>query len=218
MQRRESEGDGVESRLSGQPGRPAAGARAGREDRDVESHVFAAAARGDRSAFAVLLRHYDRLLRLVVFRLVDDRDEMDDVMQEVALKLYRSLPGLRSEAALSTWLYRAAYSTCVDHLRKRRPIDPYAPDEFPETGDADARGSDPAEIVAQAGAVRALLAVLTPEQRVVVTLVDQEGFDYSRVSDIVGVPVGTVASRLNAARAVLRRTLTGDVAPEDRDG
>jgi RNA polymerase sigma-70 factor (ECF subfamily) len=191
--------------------------RPDREDRDVESHVFAAAARGDASAFAAILRHYDRLLRLVVFRVMDDRDEMDDVMQEVALKLYRSLPGLRSEAALSTWLYRAAYSTCVDHLRKRRPADPYAPDELPEPR-AEARASDdPAEIVAEASAVTTLLATLTPQQRIVVTLVDQEGFDYARVGEIVGVPVGTIASRLNAARAVLRHALTGDAPDEGRN-
>lgn len=188
--------------------------RPDRENRDVESHIFAAAARGDRSAFAALLHHYDRLLRLVVFRLVDDRDEMDDVMQEVAIKLYRSLPGLRSEAALGTWLYRAAYSTCVDHLRKRRPADPCAPDEMPEPRPGDHTSGDPAEIVAEASAVETLLSALTPQQRVVVTLVDQEGFDYARVGEIVGVPVGTVASRLNAARAVLRRALTGASAGE----
>jgi RNA polymerase sigma-70 factor (ECF subfamily) len=205
-------------RLSGQTGRPAVSPRPDREERDVESHVFAAAARGDRSAFATLLRHYDRLLRLVVFRLMDDRDEMDDVMQEVALKLYRSLPGLRSEAALSTWLYRAAYSTCVDHLRKRRPADPYAPDEMPEPRPETRPSADPADVVAEASAVEALLATLTPQQRLVVTLVDQEGFDYARVGEIVGVPVGTIASRLNAARAVLRRAVTGDGMGQDAHG
>lgn len=210
-----SEGEAHPSRLSGQTGRPAVTPRPDREDRDVESHVFAAAARGDRCAFAALLRHYDRLLRLVVFRLLDDRDEMDDVMQEVAIKLYRSLPSLRSEAALSTWLYRAAFSTCVDHLRKRRPADPYAPDEMPEPRAGARRSGDPAEIVAEASAVETLLSRLTPQQRVVVTLVDQEGFDYARVGEIVGVPIGTVASRLNAARAVLRRALAGDGASED---
>jgi RNA polymerase sigma-70 factor (ECF subfamily) len=208
----ESEDDARASRLSGHTGRPETGRRPSQEGRDVESHVFAAAARGDRSAFAELLHHYDRLLRLVVFRLVDDRDEMDDVMQEIAVKLYRTLPSLRAQAALSTWLYRAAYSTCIDHLRKRRPVDPYAPDELPESRLGAVMSDDPAELVAQAAGVEALLALLTPDQRVVATLVDQEGFDYARVSAIVGVPVGTVASRLNAARAVLRRALT---APQD---
>lgn len=216
--RHTGEGDTSVPRLSGQTGRPESGRRPGREERDVESHVFAAAARGDRAAFAELLHHYDRLLRLVVFRLLDDRDEMDDVMQEVALKLYRSLPGLRSEAALSTWLYRAAYSTCVDHLRRRRPADPYAPEEMPEPRRGAAGSDDPAEAVAQASAVDALLAQLTPQQRVVVTLVDQEGLDYASVGAIVGVPVGTVASRLNAARAVLRRALERDARGEGEGG
>jgi RNA polymerase sigma-70 factor (ECF subfamily) len=211
--------DGVTApRLSGQTGRPAETPRPDQEDRDAESHVFAAAARGDRHAFAALLRRYDRLLRLVVYRLLDDRDEMDDVMQEVAVKLYRVLPDLRAEAALSTWLYRTTYSTCVDHLRKRRPADPYPPDELPEARSETVATTDPAEIVADAAAATALLALLTPQQRVVATLVDQEGFDYAAVAEIVGVPVGTVASRLNSARAVLRRALTMRDASETEHG
>jgi len=215
MERRDGEDRVTTPRLSGQTGRPAETPRPDQEDRDVDTQVFAAAVHGDRDAFAALLRHHDRLLRLVAYRLLADRDEMDDVMQEVALKLYRSLPGLRAEAALSTWLYRATYSTCVDHLRKRRPVDPYPPDELPEGAAGAAHGDDPAEIVGEADAAHALLALLTPQQRVVATLVDQEGFDYARVAEIVGVPVGTVASRLNAARTVLRRALTARPADED---
>jgi len=204
--RRDEEGAQL-MRLSGKTGRPRGAADPEPEGRDIDRDVFAAATRGDRCAFVELLRHYDRILRAVAFRLLDDRDEMDDVMQEVALKLYRALPTLRSEAALGTWLYRAAYSTCIDRLRKRRPVDLYAPDDMPEPGTIGTGGADPADVVVAECAVAALLAALTPEQRVIVTLVDQADFDYAHVSEIVGVPVGTVASRLHAARAVLRQTL-----------
>ena len=72
-------------------------------------------------AFEVIVREYDERLRAFSYGLLRDRDAMDDVLQEVYLKAYRSLPSFRGESRLSTWLLRITYTTAISHLRSARP-------------------------------------------------------------------------------------------------
>jgi RNA polymerase sigma-70 factor (ECF subfamily) len=172
--------------------------------REIDAAVLAAAQRGDREAFISVLRHYERRLRVIAFHHLQDRQLMEDVLQEVAVRDYRALPAFRWEAAVGTWLCRLAYNTCVDVHRRRRPEEPIAPHSVALVAGA---GCDPADAVAERDLVIQALAGLTPEQRLAVLLVDREGFDYAGAAEILGVPVGTLASRLNRARAQLRARL-----------
>jgi RNA polymerase sigma-70 factor (ECF subfamily) len=173
---------------------------------DVEASVIADAKRGDQQAFAALVRHYDRGLRAVAFRLLGDRDRMDDALQEAYVKAYRALPKFRGEAGLGTWLYRITYNVCIDELRR-----PHAAGDVALDDAAGARSleSDPADLVGERSLLASALAALPAEDRAAVLLVDAEGFDYASAARILGVPAGTVASRLNRARATLRRALAG---------
>jgi RNA polymerase sigma-70 factor, ECF subfamily len=175
----------------------------------VDAAVLAAARRGDHAAFVAILRQHDPQLRALVCRLLGDRDEMDDVMQEAAIKAFRSLPGFREDAALGTWLYRLTYTTCVDHLRRRRDLDPLPASETASTED------DPAEIIGRRAAFAVLLSRLPDEQKAAVVLVDELELDYRTAAGILDVPVGTLASRLAAARATLRRALRPEPRPEE---
>lgn len=147
----------------------------------------------------------DGSLRVLAFRLLGDRDAMDDVLQEAYTKAYRGLARFRGESAASTWLYRVVYNACIDELRRRRPVE-----QIPD--DTEARGDDPDLRLDLASA----LAALTPEERAAVLLVDANGFDYETASHILGVPAGTLASRLNRARASLRRALVTEGASHVR--
>jgi RNA polymerase sigma-70 factor (ECF subfamily) len=173
---------------------------------EVTPGVVAAARGGDSRAFETILRHYDRRLRVIADRILDDRQAMDDALQDVALKALRGLPSFRGDAPLGAWLCRIATTTCLDHLRRRRPEDPTAPDELPVTGSA--LHHDPADELGDRERLLAALKALPPEQRIAVVLVDQLGYDYRTAAEAMGVPMGTAASRVAAARARLRTALT----------
>ena len=176
---------------------------------DVGSDVVDRARRGDQEAFAAVIRHYDPGLRALAYRLLEDRDLMDDALQEGYVKAFRGLPRFRGHAKLGTWLYRIVYNACLDELKRpsgRRDV-PYE-----DVGDAPAPWSDPGEAVERRGELGEALARLAPEERAAVLLVDAQGFDYREAARILDVPEGTIGSRLSRARASLRAGLGGSAA------
>ena len=171
---------------------------------EIDSQTLRAARRGESEAFMRLLKHYDTRLRALAFRLLRDPCLMDDALQEAALKAYRSLPGFRGESELGTWLYRITYCACLDCLRRERRFQLLA------GGDALAElagDADPCETVTRWDELEQALDRLPVEQRALVVLVHQYGYDYRSAAAVVGVPEGTVSSRLAAARVRLRALL-----------
>jgi RNA polymerase sigma-70 factor, ECF subfamily len=179
----------------------------GQSGDEVEPAVIAAARRGDAQAFETILRHYDRRLRVIADRVLGDRQLLDDALQEVAIKALRGLPSYRGDAPLGAWLCRIATTTCLDYLRRSRPEDLRAPDNMPEPVSG---GRDPADRLDARERLAAALAALPTDQRVAVLLIDQFGYDYRTAAEALGVPVGTAASRVAAARARLRAALAVD--------
>ncbi|MEA2827893.1 MAG: polymerase sigma-70 factor, subfamily [Actinomycetota bacterium] len=169
---------------------------------DVDHLVLARARRGDHRAFAQIVDHYDHRLRGLAFRLLGDRDRMDDVLQEAYVKAFRSLPRFKGESALGTWLYRIVYNACIDDLRSRKATVPL--DERLEV--ADGR-PDPADVAIGRRDLAAALDTLPPDQKAVVLLVDAYGLDYAAAAAVLGVATGTIGSRLNRARTSLRTLL-----------
>lgn len=151
-----------------------------------------------------LVAGHDSGLRSLAFRLLDDPDEMDDVLQDVYAKAFINLSTFRLEAAVGTWLYRITYTTCIDRLRRRRR------EAAARTALADTpgmAGPDPAELIIARDGLACALAELPPENRAAVLLIDREGFDYATAAEVLGVPLGTLASRVHSARAALRTAL-----------
>jgi RNA polymerase sigma-70 factor, ECF subfamily len=154
---------------------------------DIGERVIERARRGDQEAFAAVIRYYDPGLRALAFRLLGDRDLMDDVLQDAYVKAFKGLPRFRLESKLGTWLYRIAYNAAMDELRRAR-----RGEELPLEAELPGPNGDPGDVVAE---------------RAAVLLVDAQGFDYRESAQILGIPQGTVASRLNRARASLRTAL-----------
>jgi RNA polymerase sigma-70 factor, ECF subfamily len=177
-------------------------ARAPSNGIDVDPATLAAARRGEHKAFIAILRHYDRRLRLLAYRLLADRQLMDDALRDVAVKAFKALPQFRGQAG--AWLYQITYTTCLDCLRRTHPVELMPVDELPEPWPA----ADTADLVSEWDLLERRLSLLSPEQRLAVLLVDQEGFDYRTAAAIMGIPPGTIGSRLCAAHAILRRGLT----------
>jgi RNA polymerase sigma-70 factor (ECF subfamily) len=173
---------------------------------DIGEPVIDRARRGDQEAFAAVIRHYDPGLRALAYRLLGNRDLMDDVLQEAYVKAFKALPRFRGDSRLGTWLYRIAYNACLDELRRSRRTE-----ELPLEAELPSGAAEPGDLVAGRGDLARALAALPSEERAAVLLVDAQGFDYRESAQILGIPEGTVASRLNRARASLRMAL-GSVA------
>ena len=148
--------------------------------------------------FEKLVREHDANLRALAYRLLGDRDRMDDALQEAYLRAYRALPRFRGDAALSTWLYRITYNACLDELERTPHV--VALDTVRER-------ADPRPGAAESVELADALASLPPADRAAVLLVDAQGLDYRTAANVLGIPEGTIASRLNRARAHLRRFL-----------
>jgi RNA polymerase sigma-70 factor (ECF subfamily) len=182
---------------------------------EVGDDVVLAAARGDRAAFTTIISTYERRLRVTAYQVLRDVALVDDALQDVFVAAYRGLPSFRGQAALGTWLTRITFTTCAQHLRRgdRRPR--LADTELAEH-DTPAV-ADCSEVVGERDRLRLALTGLTAEQRFLVLLVDRDGYGYREAARLLGVPRGTVASRLSAARAQLRCALDlGDAAQQGR--
>ena len=174
-------------------------------DREIDEQTISAARRGDGEAFVRMLKHYDSRLRALAFRVLRDPVLMDDALQDASIKAYQALSSFRGDSEVGTWLYRITYTTCLDYLRRERRFQLFTSEDA--LADLACVDDDPCDLVTRWAELEDALDQLTVEQRVLVVLVHQYGYDYRTAADVVGVPEGTVSSRLAAARTRLRRVL-----------
>jgi RNA polymerase sigma-70 factor (ECF subfamily) len=166
---------------------------------------------GDLEAFNDLVLCYEEQLFALVVRMVPDRDQASDCVQEAFFSAYRNLKAFRG-GSVKSWLSRIAINAAMDtqRLRKRRPADPYPEledDSWQPPADASA---DPVNSSLTAERHRALnqaLAQVTDDQRTAIVLYDVEGYDYGEIATMTGVSLGTVKSRIHRGRLALRALL-----------
>jgi RNA polymerase sigma-70 factor (ECF subfamily) len=176
---------------------------------ELDAIVLRRAQRGDRDAFVQLMDHYDRRLRSLAYRLLDDRESAIEAMQDVYVKAFGGLPGFEGRSSVGTWLYRITYTTCLDYIeRGKRRTAVYADADPPSLHLV----RDPADEATLHADLAAALRSLSSDARAAVLMVDRDGYDYRTTADVLGIPMGTLASRLSAARAALRRALEGEGA------
>ena len=163
----------------------------------------------DEDAFReVVERTHSTVFRLAC-ALVADRDEAADVTQETYVRAWSRRGELRDSAAVLAWLSRIARNVAHDRRRSwwsriRAPLEDT--DAMPLAGDPPA--ADELLVAAQeAGSVRRAMGLLPEKQRVVLTLREVEGLSYEQIAELLGVPTGTVESRLHRARAALAKRL-----------
>ena len=158
--------------------------------------------------------HLDRLYRLA-FRLCGDRSRAEDLFQELLVKAFGKLDELVGIERPGSWLARIMYNLFVDDYRRFQRQRLHVVDESHVAGGIDELpgGNDPGaeterdEIWAR---LDAALAELSDEHRIVVLLHDTEGYKLEEIHELMGVPVGTVKSRLHRARARLKEILVRD--------
>jgi RNA polymerase sigma-70 factor (ECF subfamily) len=202
------------------------GAAADREDRALVARIRAAGS-GDRRAWGELLTRYQDRLYGVCIRMVTDRETALDLTQDAFVKILQGLDSWDGRSRLSTWMIRVTMNVCLSHLRAAKLrrhaslegqlsaslVRGAKAGESPITADpafSSGREPQPSEGVQHKEQRRRLLAglaALDPDQRAIIVLRDVQGLDYDQVGATLGLPVGTVKSRLFRARLALRQLI-----------
>lgn len=159
-----------------------------------------AAKHGDKDAFAALVRAYKDYIFRTAYGILMNRTEAEDVAQETFVKAYLQLRGLREERSFPSWLATIATRRALD-VAKRQQRWRFVPvEEELLYGETDEMANVDKRML-----VEELLGKLNPIHRAVLVLREIQGYDYVEISRILGVPIGTVRSRLNIARTQLRK-------------
>ena len=173
---------------------------------------------GDLDSFNTLALVYQNLVYNVAFRILGERFAADDATQEAFILAFRKLSSFRG-GSFRSWLLRIVTNVCRDHIRRnrRRPTYRLAPlDDAGDEIESPEWISDPGELPEErlerndlARTIQACLDELPLEFRLIVILVDIQGMDYAEAAETLGLPLGTVKSRLGRARARLCFRLRG---------
>jgi RNA polymerase sigma-70 factor (ECF subfamily) len=169
---------------------------------------------GRSAAFGELvLRYQDRLFN-TVYRLVGNTEDARDVVQDAFINAYQSLGSFKGDSLFFTWLYRIAVNTAISWKRKQRIVYRLqlgaAQQGFGREPADTSEGHQPSHALERAEEERRVqdaLNRLSPEHRTVLILKDLEGQKYEIMADVLGVPIGTIRSRLHRARLELRTVL-----------
>ena len=175
---------------------------AGRAGTDEE--LVRRAQRGDRAAFdELVVRHRDRVYAVALRLTRNPADAEENTLQDTFLNAYRALPRFGGRARVSTWLYRIAANASFDVIARRRARDQSLDDGAFEP----AATGDPFAQSAERRALERALAALPDEFREAVVLCDIAGLGAGEAAELLGVPAGTVKSRVFRARALLATAL-----------
>jgi RNA polymerase sigma-70 factor, ECF subfamily len=158
---------------------------------------------GRREAFATLVGRYQHRAFGVALRILGRRQDAEDAVQQTFLRLYEARLQYNPTWRLSTWFYRILTNTCVDELRRRRPL--------VSLGEWDGRSADRPDRALERSdrehLLQSALAAISPEARTVLTLYYGDGRSYQEIGAIRGVSVNTVKTHLRRGRMALRKAL-----------
>ena len=171
-----------------------------------EKELVTRAQGGDRNAFSELVRMHSQGVVNVIYRMCGNMQIAEDAAQETFIQAWLRLPSYRPQASLRNWLYRIAVNAAIDMLRKEKHTLPGAVE------DMNLRDSEPGPEALvtsfqQTETVQAAVLALPDASRAVLVLREFEGLSYQEIAESLEIPVGTVMSRLNYARKLLREKL-----------
>ncbi|WP_084513365.1 RNA polymerase sigma factor [Nocardia mikamii] len=161
---------------------------------------------GDVRAYEQLVLRYQGAMFRLAARMLADRSEAEDVIQEVFLTAWRRLAQLQDDSAFSGWLYRMTTNRCLNVIRSR----PARADVDPDTTESPQRATQPehaAQVHSEMAALTAALQRLTPEQRACWLLREVHGRSYEEIAEIVGTNTTAVRGRIARARAQLAEVM-----------
>ncbi len=165
---------------------------------------------GNNNAFRFLVSKHQRLVLHVVGRIIQRQEDVEDICQEVFIKVFRKLKRFRGESRLSTWIAAIAYNTSISHIRKELRKMESSYDETPSLMKDEKDSGLNQSGVEQQEIKKYLLEMIEQlplHYRTVLTLFHLEEFSYREIEQITGMPEGTVKSYLSRARNLLKEKL-----------
>lgn len=168
--------------------------------------LVARARDGDVRAFEWLVMRYQTPMFRLAVRMLGQRAEAEDVVQEVFLTAWRRLVSLQADGAFVTWLYRMTTNRCLNTLRARKPVAELDPD-VTISQRPDIQPERAAEITGELAALTAALDQLTPQQRACWLLREAHQRSYEEIAQIIGTSAPAVRGRIARARAQLAEVM-----------
>ena len=166
---------------------------------------------GETIAFAELIEQYKKLVFHIVFGIVKDKEEREDICQDVFIKVYQGLKEFKGDCKLSSWVGKIAYNTSLNLIGKRHDDlweDMGSREGFLES--VNGNGYQPDYFAAQSNygeILRSEISQLPKQQKLIVSLYHFDDLSYKEISEITGLPDGTVKSYLFRARQSLKESL-----------
>lgn len=177
-------------------------------------------ARDEQAFNEIVRRHGDQVFGLV-YRMIGNRPEAEDIAQEVFVTVFKTIDGFRGESKFSTWLLRIAANQCKNRIKylARRPAGASAYEDAAETASESAPSLPPPahghidapDVLMEAAEMESLtqaaIAALDEEHRLLIVLRDVEELSYQEIGEITGLAEGTIKSRLHRARMAIKEHL-----------
>jgi RNA polymerase sigma-70 factor (ECF subfamily) len=176
-------------------------------DRDLVSTAIA----GYEGSFEELVRRYQRPISAYVYRMVGNYESALDLTQEIFIKIYNSLDKYRAEFKFSTWIYKIAHNSAVDHLRRnstREQSIVHGTESDPYDLPIDSGRLTPeqeSERKERRGEIEAVVRTLPTNYRELIILRHSQDLTYEEIVEVTGLPLGTVKNRLFRAREMMRQ-------------
>ena len=183
---------------------------------DLEKLLVKKSQSGDVEAFELLISSYDKRAYNIAYRVMGNEEDAKDMAQEALLRVFKSVKDFKGQSSFSTWLYRIVTNVCLDELRRRKNDKHISMDSTIRTENGELHMelcSDKEtpesvyERVEQRELIKNAIRELNDEYRSVIVLRDIQGFSYDEISNMLDCSLGTVKSRINRARTMLRDKL-----------
>ena len=184
----------------------------------ADKHLVDRVLRGDTHAFGIIIQNTENLVAQIVFKFISVAEDRKDLAQDIYMKAFRNLAGFKFHSKLSTWIAQIAYNSCLSWLEKKKLVLPgnlHEDEEMYETADARVYNHSSVEYDAENNLFQKELSVILRREieelpalyQTLITLFHHESMTYAELSQITGMPEGTVKSSLFRARKMLKEKL-----------
>jgi RNA polymerase sigma factor (sigma-70 family) len=169
----------------------------------ADKHLVDRVLRGDTRAFGIIIKNSENLVAQIVFKLIPVAEDRKDLAQDIYMKAFHNLSGFKFQSKLSTWIAQIAYNSCLSWIEKKKLVFPgnLHEDDFVRHSENRLFQKELSVIL------RKEIEELPPIYQTLITLFHHESMSYMELSQITGMPEGTIKSSLFRARKMLKENL-----------